>query len=166
MKDVLIVFGLIVVTIIVGVSLFFFGPQNFRSLFGAGSPPVSFRLLKEGSDATAMTDRANYRITDSVQLSQLWGYVGVTPGTAPAIDFTKEEVLAVFDGTHSTGGYRITVTRITNEDGTRIVQVTRSAPGANCSTPSVVTGPYQIIAVPKSDLPLAHVDTSVVQNCP
>lgn len=167
MKDMLIIFGTIVAIIVAGACLYLYGPTSFRSLLGnKENTAIPFRLLKEGTDATAMTDRANYVIRNGSELNQLWGYIGATPGTAPNIDFTEEEVLAVFDGTHSTGGFRIQVTGVTNIDRTRSVQVTRVSPGANCITPSVITGPYQIIVVPKSDLPLAHIDTSVVENCP
>lgn len=167
MKDLLIIFGVIVAAIAVGAVLFFYGPASFRMALGNHQTPViNFRLLKEGTDATAMDVRANYEIKDGSELNQLWGYLGATPGTAPNIDFTKEEVLAIFDGTHTTGGFRITVSGITDANGTRTVHVSRIAPGMNCAMPSVITGPYQIIAVPKSTLALTHDDVSITQNCP
>lgn len=166
MKDLFIILGMIIAALAVGALLFFYGPSSFRSWFGTASPAVSFRLLKEGNDATGMPERVNYRITDGSQLNELWGYVEATPGTTPHIDFTKEDVLAVFDGTHTTTGYRIAVTSIADANGTRTVHVTRMAPGANCVTASAITAPYQIVAVPKSDLKLTHVDESVTQDCP
>jgi hypothetical protein len=167
MRDLLIILGVIFTTLLVGGLLLFYNPASFHLNFGSHlAPAAAFRLLKEGTDANSMDERANYEITDGSQLNQLWGYLGATPGTVPNIDFTKEEVLAVFDGTHTTGGYRITVTDITEASGTRTVHVSRIAPGANCAKANAITSPYQIIAVPKSTLPLAHVDTSVTQDCP
>lgn len=166
MKDLLIILGMIVVAIAFGAALFFYGPSSFRTALGGTAPAVTFRLLKEGNDATNNTDRENYLIQNGTELNQLWSYINATPGTAPNIDFTKEEVLAVFDGTHTTGGYRIQVSSITEANGTRTVNVTRTAPGAHCVLSSAITSPYQIVAVPKSSLPLAHADTAATQDCP
>jgi len=166
MRDLLVIFGMIVAAIAVGALLFFFGPAAFRSTVGQDIPrTISFRLMKEGQSAPTMSERANYRIQDANQLSELWGYVQATPGSVPSVDFSKEEVFAIFDGTHTTGGYRIQVDRITEENGSRIVHVLRTSPGEGCVTASAVTSPFQIIAVPKSTLPLTHVDEMVTQDC-
>jgi hypothetical protein len=166
MKDLMIVLGTIVAVIVIGALLFFYGPQSFRVALGSMSPRVTPTLLKEGTNATGMSDRANYRITDNDELNQLWSYLDNTPGSAPSVDFSKDEVLAIFDGTHTTGGYNIQVSSITDANGTRTVHVSRIAPGANCFTTDSITSPYEIIAVPKSTLNLTHIDTSVTQNCP
>lgn len=165
MRDLLIIFGMIVAAIAVGMLLFFFGPASFRASVGAGPDTVAFRLLKEGQNATAMTERANYSIENAEQLSELWGYIQATPGSTPSVDFTKDEVLAVFDGTHTTGGYYIQVTGVVDENGSRVVQVTRVSPGEGCVTPSAITSPYQVIVVPKSELPLTHEDEAITQDC-
>jgi hypothetical protein len=164
MRDLLIILGVIVAAIAVGAVLFFFGPPAFHTLPNS-SGNVSFTLLKEGTNALSMSDRANYEIQNQEQLKELWGYVQGNPDSVPSIDFTKQEVLAVFDGTHSTGGYHIDISKITEANGTRTVQVVRTAPGANCTSNQGLTGPYQVVIVPASTLPLTHVDTSVTQDC-
>jgi hypothetical protein len=156
---------MIIVAIAFGALLFFYGPSSFRMAL-SGVQADSFRVLKEGNDATNNTDRANFVIHNGTELNQLWSYIGATPGTAPNIDFTKEQVLAVFDGTHTTNGYRIQVTSVEDANGTRTVQVTRTGPGPHCTLASAITSPYQIVAVPMSSLPLAHVDTMATQDCP
>jgi hypothetical protein len=166
MKDLLIIFGMIIVVIAVGAALFFFGPSSFRSYLAMGSSPtVTFRVLARGNDADSMTQRANYEITTPAQMSELWGDIGATPGTAPNIDFTKEEVLAIFDGTHTTSGYSIAVSDITDSGTTRTVNVIRTSPGTGCSIAPGITAPYQIIAVPISSDTLTHTDTTTTQNC-
>jgi len=76
-------------------------------------------------------------------------------------------VLAVFDGTHSSGGYSIKVARVVDESLTRIVYVEQHRPAENCSVPSVLTSPYELVVVPK--LPdtrtMTHVDTVVTNEC-
>lgn len=166
MKDLLIIFGMIVVVLAAGAALFFFGPTSFRTALHSGSSPsITFRVLKEGNDATAMPIRANYKITSPAQMSELWGDIGGAPGTAPNIDFSKEEVLAIFDGTHTTGGYSIAVSGITDAGTTRTVNVTRTAPGSGCAQASGIISPYQIIAIPMSSDALTHVDTGKTQDC-
>lgn len=164
MRDLLIIFGMVVAAIIVGALLFFYGPASFRAVTGQ-TAGISFRLIKEGTNAVTMTERANYQIENQAQLNELWSYLQATPGTVPVINFDKEEVLAVFDGTHTTGGYRISIDQITIKDGVRTVRVIRTAPGPNCILTDAVTSPYQVVVVPKSDLTLSHIDESVTQDC-
>lgn len=164
MRDLLIIFGMIVAAIAVGAALFFYGPSTFRSATGTAGN-VSFRLLKEGTNAITITDRANYEIQNQAQLNELWAYIQGTPGAAPTIDFNKEEVLAVFDGTHASGGFSIDVDHITDQDGVRMVHVVRMIPGANCVLTDGITSPYQIVAVPKTDFALSHEDQTITRDC-
>lgn len=165
MRDYLIIFGMIAAAIVVGAGLFFFGPASFRAVTNTPTG-ISFRLLKEGTNAITMNDRANYQIESQSQLNELWTYLQATPGSVPSINFDKEEVLVVFDGTHTTGGYSIAVDQITEKDGVRMVHVVRTSPGTNCVTTEGVTSPYQVVVVSKTDIALSHEDQSVVRNCP
>ncbi|KND49420.1 MAG: hypothetical protein AB203_04470 [Parcubacteria bacterium C7867-008] len=166
MKDSYVVLGMIIAAIVIGAGLFFFGPESFRTAAGFGTPKdVSFRILKDGTDALTVDQRVNYRIENPQKLSELWGYLDVTPGSAPGVDFSKNEVLAVFDGTHTSGGYRIEVSHITEEAGSRMVHITRIVPGEGCVTNNAITSPYQVVVVKKSPLPLAHMDEVITEGC-
>lgn len=164
MRDILIIFGMIVAAIAVGAALFFYGPSTFRSTTNPLGN-VSFRLLKEGTNAVTVTDRANYEIQNQAQLNELWNYIQGTPGAAPTINFDKEEVLAVFDGTHASGGFSIDVDHITEKDGVRMMHVVRTIPGSNCVLTDGITSPYQIVAVPKTNLSLSHEDQTITRDC-
>ncbi|KND50576.1 MAG: hypothetical protein AB202_03785 [Parcubacteria bacterium C7867-007] len=166
MKDLYAVLGMIIAAIALGSFLFFFGPESFRESAGlTGGKEISFRVLREGQDAHTVDQRVNYRIENPTKLSELWGYLDVTPGAAPGVDFSKNEVLAVFDGSHSSGGYRIEVSHITEEAGKRMVHVTRIVPAEGCITNSAITSPYQVVVVKKSALPLGHMDEVITEGC-
>jgi hypothetical protein len=165
MRDLLIVGGMIVAALAVGAVLFFFGPSSFRAGTGTASA-ISIDILKQGTNAFDMTQRANYHIQNQEQLNELWKYVQTSQNTTPSVDFTKNDVLAIFDGSHSSGGFSIQVLGIEDKDGIRTVHVRRTVPGPKCSVSEQISSPYQVVLVPKSDLTLSHVDEIVTNPCP
>lgn len=64
------------------------------------------------------------------------------------IDFTKYQVIAVFDQVRNYGGYSIDITKITETRNRIIVKVEQLKPGGIAT---VITQPYHIIKMPKSD---------------
>ena len=67
------------------------------------------------------------------------------------IDFSKFRIIAVFDGIKSTGGHSIALSIIENSDRI-LVEVLRKSPDGLAT--SVMTQPYCIAKIPKSDLPV------------
>jgi len=65
------------------------------------------------------------------------------------IDFSRYRVIAIFDEVKSTGGHSLGVSIQANSD-TLIVDVIRKAPEGMATT--VVTQPFYLIKIPKSDL--------------
>jgi hypothetical protein len=125
-------------------------------------------VLAQGQDALSLSDRTNYRIDSNKDFNALWllVYGDKNPPPLPAVDFSKYEVLGVFDGTHSTSGYGIEVRQIMDKNLTRTVTIDHLAPSSSCATKSGVTSPFQIIEVPKTSDILAHEDLTAVANCP
>jgi hypothetical protein len=64
------------------------------------------------------------------------------------IDFTKYQVIAVFDQVRNYGGYSIDITKITETRNRIIVKVEQLKPGGIAT---VITQPYHIIKMPKND---------------
>jgi hypothetical protein len=124
-------------------------------------------VLEEGTTAASFDQRENYRITDAEQFSALWQMLYTDNGPVlPNIDFSKYEVLAVFDGSHTSGGYGIKITNITDANGTRSISVVHTKPGDSCVTSNVVTSPFVIVQVNATTLPLTHVDETQTTQCP
>ena len=70
----------------------------------------------------------------------------------PLVDFSTETVIAVFRGFCSTGGYGIQVVRVIEKgDKVRVVVQTKGHGGMAAM---VVTYPYQIIAIPRTEKPI------------
>ncbi len=170
MRDSIVVAFVLSASIAVGGLLYLFGPSVFHqvpNLSGSTSTPggVSYVTLAQGQNAHE-DDRVNYRIMNADQLGQLWDMVyGQTGPDVPNVDFSKNEVLAVFDGSHTTTGYSVSVQNISDADGQRTVTVQRLAPSDSCPVDSTISSPFIIISVPKTSLPLAHVDVPATSGC-
>jgi len=64
------------------------------------------------------------------------------------IDFTKYQVIAVFDQVRNYGGYSIDITKITETRNRIIVKVKQLKPGGIAT---VITQPYHIVKIPASN---------------
>lgn len=170
-KDTLVIAGVAVVAIVIGVSLFFYGGDSFSSaspsaVTEARSVPtpvvVSFTELARGAHSKVLT-RTNYLITSTSEFEKLWQMVDAK-GKAPVVDFTKDSVVAVFAGQVMTGGYSISVSKVTDAEK-RTVAVILTSPGSNCIVTQSTNEPYQIIKVPKTSLTFTHEDQTSTTNC-
>ncbi len=64
----------------------------------------------------------------------------------PKVDFDKQVIIGVFAGAQSGGGHSIRVTSVTGQDYRYKVHLEKTWPGDNCTTTTVVTYPYHIVA--------------------
>jgi hypothetical protein len=164
---------IVAIAVGLGTLLFYFGPTSLQSdvnnaLATNGITNVQFTILAQGNDAASVSARTNYRITNNDEFTALWAMIYGNNGTPqiPTVDFTKYEVLAIFDGSHSSGGYGITVQSVSEQNGTRTVTIIHRAPGTNCTSPSTATSPFELVQVPATTLPLAHQDDMSTTTCP
>jgi|CXWL01.1.fsa_nt_gi hypothetical protein len=167
MRDLFIVFAISVGAIVLGTLLFFYGGNRFNSTsLKHTDVEVGFVLMQEGLTAFAVDTATNYRITNNAELAELWSFVyGNSGPVVPTVDFEKKEVLAIFDGSHSTQGYAVSIRDITDVDGKRMVTVLHHIPSEKCLTPGSPSSPFQIVLVPKTDLALTHADEIVTEAC-
>lgn len=167
MRDILILISLALASLIVGTMIYFLSDgKNTASRQIANSAQaasiVAFAPIVSGFNSS-VTERKNYLITSSTQLSELWKMFA-TNSKPPVVDFVSSNVIAVFAGQKPTGGYSISVSKIKDSD-TRTVTVLLSRPDKNCVLTQALTAPYQIIKIPKSTLPLDHTDISTTTPC-
>jgi hypothetical protein len=76
------------------------------------------------------------------------------PAPLPAVDFTREMVIAVFMGEQRTGGYAIEVARVAPGPKALVVEVRRASPRPGGIGIQVLTQPFHFVAVKKSELPV------------
>ena len=69
----------------------------------------------------------------------------------PKVDFSKEMVVGLFMGSRSNAGFSTAVTTTTAANGALIVKYTETIPAPGAITAQVLTFPYHLVAIPKSD---------------
>lgn len=166
---------LITLAVLLGLGLFFFGPPllkySLRFNLNAGNvnatTTVPYTIIAHGANALSVRDQANYRITSQVDLILLWQlvYGEVDTAKAPKTDFTKYDVLAVFDGTHYQAKYDVGINAIEDRNATRTIRINRITLPSSCTSYQEIS-PFVIVTVPKSTFPLAHQDVPVQGSCP
>ncbi len=129
----------------------------------ASSTPVAFHEIG-GGDTSAITERHNYLITSKDELAELWQLTDAR-GPLPAVDFKKQDVIAVFAGQEPTAGYAIAVASVRDAPRARVVAVTITEPGATCLLAPAPTSPYELLVLAKSSLPYTHQDTAATVGC-
>jgi len=169
MKDATFIGGACLVAIAIGGLLFFYGLEA-RTGSSSGAPregaAVSFSIVGEGAVAASIGESANFRIKNARELETLWSLVyGSDVPAMPAVDFETEEVLAVFDGQHPTGGYRIAVAGIHEDDEVRTVFIRHEMPDAACIVTEALTSPFAIVVAPKGAQTLSREDETVTTPC-
>lgn len=166
-KDgVLIFFGLII-AIALGGLLMNYSAMHEPEQIQVQPAAVPFSVLTEGEHSGSVTERVNYRIRTEPEFEKLWGMLHEDDGMPmPTVDFDAHDVLAVFDGERSSGGYDISVVSIEETpEGTLAVTILHEEPGASCLTTSIITNPFELVVVPKSEAPLVAKDLTNIQEC-
>lgn len=169
MRDALIIFVAIILAIAIGGYLFMnggptFNPERVPPI--VSEPDASFMVLADGQNSGQVDRRTNFRITNDEELGELWFLLyGQSGAGVPRVDFTKYEVIAVFDGTHSSGGYAVHVRDVIDGDGMRTIYIEREEPGENCVVTDAITSPFQVVRVLKSPYALTKQETIVTRDC-
>lgn len=166
---------IIIAAVVIGGLLYLYGGPAFHqtytntvgnsgSLLQTGGPNMT--VLAQDVQAPNADERVNYRVTNEDQLAALWQMIYTDNGTpVPSIDFNKYEVLAVFDGSHSTAGYSVAVASVKDTSSARVVTIVHTEPGDSCVPGGGGTSPFVIIQVSKTSLPISRVDQTVTTQC-
>lgn len=165
-KDLLILAGISIGAIALGSVLFIYGYNSSESL-ASGNASSELAVVTRGINAPVVA-RKNFVIKNEKDLKKLWAFLyGDTPTTPklPSVDFSRQEVIAVFAGEKPTGGYVISVSGIKNSSNQRVVVVTIDEPDPACNSKKEQTSPYEIVTIPSSTLPLTHKDTVMTKTC-
>lgn len=83
----------------------------------------------------------------------------------PKVDFTRQMVIAVFQGQKPSGGYSIEITKLVRNNGKLEVFVEETSPGKDCFTIQIITYPHHIVVVDKSTDPLRFTARQVTADC-
>jgi len=92
-------------------------------------------------------------ISDAVAWRQLWGTLSA--GTAvPDIDFSRQEVVAIFLGQRPSGGYSVEIVNVAADETSVTVRWRERTPTAGIPPSDGTTTPYALRVIAKSDLPV------------
>lgn len=99
-------------------------------------------------------DKEYYVIKENSEWKDLWETVfsQMTPEpSVPEINFEEEMIIAVFQGSFSTGGYSIEIIDIFEKENSIGVFVEETSPSPDAMTIQAFTQPYHIIKVERID---------------
>ena len=162
MRDAVIIGITVLLAILLGLWLFLEEAPKAKAPEGQ----ASFSVLVEGQFSGSITERKNYRIQSDEGLRELWRLVYGNDGPiVPDIIVDTYELLAVFDGTHSSGGYDITVESVMDTPAVRTVSILHTVPGEECLTSQAITSPFEIVVLPKSGATISHTDRIETISC-
>lgn len=112
--------------------------------------------------------RKNYVITNVSDWNNLWSkvYSTVSPEPPPPkINFTENNLLAVFQGSRNSGGYNIEIIKVVERADSLEISIKESSPGSNCFNIQALTQPYHIIKIEKIDKKVIFNITKGTINC-
>ena len=72
----------------------------------------------------------------------------------PAVDFSKNMVIAVFLGSRPSAGYSVLISGVRREGDALVVTWAERRPGADSMAAQVMTAPAQMVTVPRFDGPV------------
>jgi PrcB C-terminal len=120
-------------------------PTQGYAPYGAGAPALELRRIGQWTN-TGISESRRLVIRNANAWAQFWAELGV--GDRPNIDFTKYLVVAVAAGQRSSGGYEISIQRVSQANGDLTIEVLQTVPSPNCVTTSALTQPVDVVVVP------------------
>jgi hypothetical protein len=117
---------------------------------GPASIPV--RVIDRGA-ASLIEEARTTVVSSQEQFAALWReHTRRQP--LPAVDFSRETVIAVFLGTRNTAGYSVDIVGVDRGTSAVTVSYRERTPAADSVTAQVLTFPFVIAAIPRADGPV------------
>ena len=122
---------------------------------GGGAPAAFDTIDTGGQSGIAGGQPQVLKIETEAEWEEFWSrhQAIVTPQPAlPVVDFSQKMVIAVVDRQEPSGGFLLEITAIEEAEGGLVIRVNKLVPGPDCVVAAVVTRPFHIIELHKSDL--------------
>jgi len=145
--------------------------STFAALLGGGvvqanADSLPVRTLARGA-LSGIQEPTQEVVKDKAAWEKLWArHNSRRPGEAPLpeVDFAKEMVVFVAMGRRTTGGYNIHITQVEPLGDKLRISVQRISPAHGTLAIQVITAPFEIAAVPKSDLQPEFINVPVANS--
>jgi hypothetical protein len=131
-------------------------PRERPEVPGTVRPSAEWRGTHGG-----LTDPRREIVRDAGAWASLWEQLQSTTDPAPVlpgVDFSQNMVIVVTMGEQTSGGYYISIPRIRRTEDALVVTVRERRPQPHELVLAVLTQPYHIVVVPKTDLPVRFVE--------
>ena len=119
------------------------------SRLSAGQPAAE---ISEWTGDQSRGRQATLVIEDAKSWSQLCRELSLDP--VPAVDFTRQEVVAVFAGTRPGGGGSVEIVAVETASSAVLVAYRRQGPAAGGPPPRGPSSPYVLRAIDRAGLPV------------
>lgn len=138
-----------------------------ETLVGVQAKNIEFTVLKEGTNSGHKTAGSKI-IHNTEELSLAWtilhgNYMENPP--IPKIDFNSNQLILILMGEKTSGGYSIGVENIIEINAESIITIGEKKPGKTCMTTSVMTYPYQLIIIPKTNKQIVYKRIERLYEC-
>lgn len=124
---------------------------------GYTAEPEGTQLFFQTIEQRAMSginEKEEHVVTDDKQWAALWAKVHRNQSPVPnmqAINFDREQVVAVFMGTKNSGGYGIEIKRVIDTGKQIVVLVEETTPPEGGIVTMAITQPFHIIKIENPD---------------
>ena len=128
---------------------------------------VNFTVIKGGVNS-GYKEKGYIVINNEQQLKKIWNKIFsimIPPPSVPYIDFENSTLIGVFMGEKPTGGYGIEITKITEQKNKITVDIKEISPAPDCIVTMVLTSPYKIIKINKTNKKIKFKIEEVVKEC-
>jgi len=120
--------------------------QQGYAPYGSNENATNLEIRRLGVwSHTGIKEARRMVIQEANTWAEFWSELGV--GNRPAVDFTRDIVIAVAAGERPSGGYEIAVNQVTRTNGELRVEVRETTPGPNCRSTSSLTQPVDVVVV-------------------
>jgi len=114
-----------------------------------GGSSMPMRTIEHGAQ-TFIEEAKQVVIRTPEEWAALWKQ-NAANRPAPAVDFTREMVVGVFLGTRNTAGYSVEIVGVEKDAAGILVRYRERSPARGMMTAQVITSPYHLVAVPKTE---------------
>ena len=114
--------------------------------------PAAFVTVASGG-SSAIADAHQAVVRADTEWQALWKRHGAREA-APAIDFSREMIAAVFLGTRPTGGYRVEITALRREADVLVIDILERRPPPGALVTQALTAPFHIVRLPRHEGPV------------
>lgn len=123
---------------------------------------LSFSTVERGV-SSGIRERAQRVIGTVEEWRALWAShysTALSPPPLPPIDFSREMIIAVFMGEQRTGGFSLEIKKVEEREGRLQVPFLEHSPAPGSPVLQVLTQPYHMIRLPRTELPVQIVRQS------